>query len=77
LAGFEDEARKWSNLVAGLRAEVKRLGSELNGRDDDVDDEAEMLAVEEMKMILDRINASANADFEYLSDAVDFLLEAG
>lgn len=77
LAGFEDETRKWTNMVAGLRAEVERLESQLNGRDDDVDDEDEMLAVEEMQMILDRINASANSDFEYLSDAVDFLLEAG
>jgi len=33
--------------------------------------------MEEMQEILDRINASANSDFEFLSDAVDFLLEAG
>ena len=77
LAEFEDEARKWRSMVAGLRAEVKRLGSELNSRDDNVDDDAEMQAVEEMQEILERINTSANSDFEYLSDAVDFLLEAG
>jgi len=77
LAGFEDEARRWRSVVAGLRAEVERLESELNSGDDDVDDEEEMLAVGEMQMILDRINNSANSDFEYLSDAVDFLLEAG
>ena len=64
-------------MVAGLRVEVKRLESELNSGDDDVDDEAEMLAVGEMQMILERININANSDFEYLSDAVDFLLEAG
>ena len=77
LAGFEDEVRRWRSMVAGLRVEVKRLESELNSGDDDVDDEAEMLAAGEMQMILERINISANSDFEYLSDAVDFLLEAG
>jgi chromosome segregation ATPase len=77
LAGFEDEAKKWRSTVAVLRAEVKRLGSELNSGDDDVDDEAEIQAVEEMQEILERINSSANSDFEYLSHAVDFLLEAG
>jgi len=77
LAGFEDEARRWRRVVAGLKAEVKRLDSELNSREDNVDDEDEMLAVEEMQKILDRINISANSDFEYLTDAVDFLLEAG
>ena len=75
LAGLEDEGGKWRNEAIRLRAEVDRLKSEVNGRDDD--DEDEMLAVEEMQEILDRINASANADFEYLTDAVDFLLEAG
>jgi chromosome segregation ATPase len=77
LVGFEDEAKKWRSTVAVLRAEVKRLGSELNSGDDDVDDEAEIQAVEEMQEILERINSSANSDFEYLSHAVDFLLEAG
>jgi seryl-tRNA synthetase len=75
LAGLEDEARKWRNEAVRLRAEVDRLKPELNGRDDD--DEDEMLAMEEMQEILDRINASANADFEHLSDAVGFLLEGG
>ena len=69
LAGMEDEVRKWRNRVAGLRTEVERLESKL----DDQNDEDE----EEMQEILDRINASANADFEYLSDAVGFLLEGG
>jgi len=73
LAGLEDEGRKWRIEAARLRAEVDRLKSEVNGRDE----EEEMLAMEEMQEILDRINASANSDFEYLSDAVDFLLEAG
>jgi len=91
LAGIEDEARKWRNLVERLRAEVARLASEPDELDDDDeeydeddedddfddDDEEEMLAVEEMQEILDRINASANASFKYLSDAVDFLLEGG
>ncbi|NQT09393.1 hypothetical protein HQ586_09970 [Candidatus Bathyarchaeota archaeon] len=75
LAGLEDEVRKWRYEAVRLKAEVDRLKSELNGRDDD--DEEEMLAMEEMQEVLDRINASANADFEYLTDAVEFLLEAG
>ena len=78
LASLEDEVRKWRSMVAGLRADVERLESEPDDQDDDdVDDEEEMLAVEEMQEILDRINASANTDFDYLSDAVDFLLEGG
>jgi hypothetical protein len=36
-----------------------------------------MLAMEEMDEILDMINTSANTDFEYLIDAVEFLLEGG
>jgi len=78
LAGMEDEVRKWRNRVAGLRTEVERLESKLDDQDDDNDeDEKEMLALEEMQEILDRINASANTDFEYLVDAVGFLLEGG
>ncbi len=41
------------------------------------DDEEETSALEEMQEILDQINSSASSDFEYLSDAVNFLLEAG
>jgi len=44
---------------------------------DEYDEEDEMSAMEEMQKILDRINASANTDFDYLSDAVNFLLEGG
>jgi hypothetical protein len=75
LAGLEDDGRKWRNEVVRLGAEVDRLKSEVNGRDGG--DEEAMLVKGEMQEILDRINASANADFEYLSDAVEFLLEAG
>ena len=75
LAGLEDNGRMWRNEAERLRAEVGRLKSEVNGRGDG-DDEA-MLVKGEMQDILDWINASANADFEYLSDAVGFLLEAG
>ena len=62
-----------------MKAEVERLESELDEEDDDddEDDEELMLAMEEMQEILDRINTSANTDFEYLSDAVGFLLEMG
>ena len=77
LAVLEGEVRKWRNIVAGLRVDVERLESEQGSGNDDVDDEEEMLAVEEMQEILGRINSSANTDFRYLSDAVDFLLEGG
>ena len=37
--------------------------------------EEEELAVEEMEEILEMVNESANTNFEYLIDAVQFLLE--
>ena len=78
LAGLEGDVRKWRSMATGLSAKVEELESELDESEgDDIDDEEEMLAVEEMQEILDRINASANTDFEYLSDAVGFLLEGG
>jgi len=78
LAGLEDETRRWRTMVAELTSEIKRLESYLGDQDeDDEEDEEETLAMEEMQEILDRINASANTDFVYLSDAVDFLLEGG
>jgi len=77
LAGFEDDARNLNRTVAELGAEVKRLKTEQQHENQAEDEEDEMLATEEMQEILDRINTSANADFEYLTDAVDFLLEAG
>ncbi len=69
---MEGEVRKWRSMATGPRAKVEELESELDESEgDDIDDE------EEMQEILDRINASANTDFEYLSDAVGFLLEGG
>jgi chromosome segregation ATPase len=61
LAGLEGEVRKWRSMATGLRVKVEEL-DEFDG--DDIDDE------EEMQEILDRINASANTDFDFLSDAV-------
>lgn len=78
LAGLEGEVRKWRSMATGLKAKVEELESELyESEGDDIDDEEEMLAVEEMQEILERINASANTDFDFLSDAVGFLLEGG
>ncbi|UCD44583.1 MAG: hypothetical protein JSV27_10760 [Candidatus Bathyarchaeota archaeon] len=79
LALMEEEALRWKGVASELRAEVGGLRFELAEADEEEDeyDEEEMLASEEMQEILDRINASANADFECLSDAVDFLLEEG
>jgi hypothetical protein len=59
------------NEVRSLKSRI----SELNQLEEE--NEEEMLASEEMAEILDMINSSANTDFEYLIDAVGFLLEGG
>ncbi len=74
-AESEDEIRTSRRVVNGLKAEVDRLESELNNECDEGDDEDEMLAEEEMQMLLDRINFSINGSFDYLSDAINFLME--
>jgi hypothetical protein len=61
-----------------LENEVRRLKSRISELDQlEEENEEEMLALEEMEEILDMINSSANTDFEYLIDAVGFLLEGG
>lgn len=78
LAHMEDEERGLKKRVKELEAEVMWLKTEVdNDEDDEYDEEDETSAMEEMQKILDRINASANTDFDYLSDAVNFLLEGG
>ena len=74
LAAMEDELRRWERMAARLRTEVSRPELKSSNREND---EVEMLASEEMVEILDMINSSANTDFEYLIDAVEFLLEGG
>ena len=74
LASMEDEIRGLEKTAARLRTEVSRLEYKTNNSKNDED---EMLASEEMDEILGMINTSANTDFEYLIDAVEFLLEGG
>jgi chromosome segregation ATPase len=74
LAAVEDELRGWERTAARLKTEVNRFELQSSNREYD---EVEMLASEEMVEILDMINSSANTDFEYLIDAVEFLLEGG
>jgi len=71
----EAEVDKLKWMVERLQNENRRLESLRSEMEDDVDNEGELLAMEEMETILDRINASANTDFEYLDDAVSYLLE--
>ncbi len=79
IADDESTIRGWMNhsdksyaKVHDLTLENKRLVKKIGSRT-----EEEELAVEEMEMILEMVNESANTDFEYLIDAVQFLLELG
>jgi len=74
-AGFKAEVDKLKRMVERLQNENRRLESIRSEMEDDINNEGELLAMEEMETILDRINASANTDFEYLDDAVSYLLE--
>jgi hypothetical protein len=71
---MEDEVSYWRHQVKSLKKEVTQQKSTLSELEEK-ENEGELLAMEEMDEILDRINESANEDFEYLSEAVDFLLE--
>ena len=79
IADDESTIRGWMNHCDRLSAKVhdltlenKRLVKKIGSMT-----EEEELAVEEMEMILEMINSSANSDFEYLLEAVQFLLELG
>ena len=79
IADDESTIRGWMNHCDKLNANVhdltlenKRLVKKIGSMT-----EEEELAVEEMKEILEMVNESANTDFEYLIDAVQFLLELG
>ena len=67
--------RKLRRSVNNLEATVARLETELKRGYEEVDDEDELLAEEEMQMLLDQINFNVNGDFSTLSEAVDFLME--
>jgi len=72
ICGWMNHSDKLSAKVHDLTLENKRLVKKIGSMM-----EEEELAVEEMEMILERINSSANSDFEFLIDAVEFLLELG
>jgi chromosome segregation ATPase len=77
IANDETVIKSWNShsndlnfRINRLRAENEGLKQSLASKEDEVD-----LAHEEMEEILEMINSSANTDFEYLVDAVEFLLE--
>jgi hypothetical protein len=72
LGGMEDEVSYWRRLVKSMREEVAQLKDTVGELEEK---EGELLAMEEMDEILERINESTNEDFDFLSDAVEFLLE--
>jgi len=76
LAGMEDEVSYWRRIAASLKAKVSQLETTVSELEEN-ENEGELRALEEMEGILTRINESADTDFEYLADAVDYLLEGG
>ena len=79
IADDESTIRGWMSHCDNLSAKVhdltlenKRLVKKIGSMT-----EEEGLAVEEMEMVLEMINSSSNSDFEFLIDAVEFLLELG
>lgn len=72
LGGMEDEVSYWQHQVKSLKKEVAQLKATVAELEEK---EGELLAMEEMDEILERINESTNEDFDFLSDAVEFLLE--
>jgi chromosome segregation ATPase len=75
----ESTIHRWTNHCDNLSTRVNDLTMENNKLAKKIErlTEEEELAVEEMEEILERINSSANSDFELLIDAVEFLLEVG
>ena len=72
IRGWMNHSDKSSAKLHDLTLKNKRLDKKIGSMM-----EEEELAVEEMEMILEMINSSANSDFEFLIDAVEFLLELG
>lgn len=77
IANNETVIKRWSSHSTDLNLRINHLSAEneglkqsLESKEDEVD-----LAHEEMEEILEMINSSANTGFEYLVDAVEFLLE--
>ena len=77
IANDETVIKRWSSHSTDLNLRINHLSAEneglkqsLESKEDEVD-----LAHEEMEEILEMINSSTNTGFEYLVDAVGFLLE--
>ena len=77
IAGVEDIMLQWKRHSESLEEENERLKIQVTrlNRQFEGAIETKGLVVEEMDEILNMINSSANTDFEYLVDAVEFLLE--
>jgi len=71
-ANLREENKKQSDFNERLQRERKE-SEQITITDDD--DEDETSAMEEMQEILDRINSGLHYQFDFLSDAVDFLIE--
>jgi len=72
IRGWMNHCDKLSVKVHDLTLENKRLVKKIENMT-----EEEELAVEELDEILELINSNVNEDFEFLFDAVSFLLELG
>ena len=79
IADDESTINKWRNHCDKLSTRDNDLTLENNKLAKKIErlTGEEERAVEEMEEILEMINSSANTDFEYLVDAVRFLLEVG
>ena len=79
IAGVEDNMLHWKRHSESLEAEDKKLKLQVTRLNRQLEGaiETKGLVVEEMDDILDMINSSTNTDFEYLVEAVEFLLEGG
>jgi hypothetical protein len=79
IADDESTIRRWMNHSDKLSEKVHELTLQNNQLAKKIESmtEEEELAVEEMDEILELINSSVNEDFEFLIDAVSFLLELG
>lgn len=71
LAALRATLEQWTRYARRLETEKEELQEENEELSTVDDDTAEV----EMQLLLDRINRSANSDFDTLEDAVGFLLE--
>ncbi len=77
IANDETVIKRWSRHSNDLNLRINHLCAENEGLKQSLESKEDEvgLAHEEMEEILEMINSSANTGFEYLVDAVGFLLE--